>query len=104
MAKRRPTQTVAEMEEEMGFRLSRLDETLLSGPTTSSGVLAPRLFSNLHTVSNDLRERTEKEHEEFIRGKRARETKSLFLKQKQIEVSFENYLWGQANNKMFSRP
>ncbi|KAH7009219.1 uncharacterized protein B0I36DRAFT_437046 [Microdochium trichocladiopsis] len=43
------------MEEKKGFWLS-LNEALSSGPTASSGMLTPRLFSVWDSVSNDNRE------------------------------------------------
>ncbi|KAB5560311.1 hypothetical protein GE09DRAFT_87148 [Coniochaeta sp. 2T2.1] len=61
MAKLRPTLTLAEMEEEMGFRLSEVSSSM-----TTTG----RLYSNLRPVSSDLYERTEKEHEEFVRRRK----------------------------------
>ncbi|EJT73122.1 hypothetical protein GGTG_09972 [Gaeumannomyces tritici R3-111a-1] len=75
MAKRKPTRTVAELEEEMGFQLRHLTET----PTG-------RLFSSLRPVSSDLGERTEKEHEEFVRRKCVKESGSIALKQGQSET------------------
>ncbi|KAK3994871.1 hypothetical protein QBC44DRAFT_35249 [Cladorrhinum sp. PSN332] len=60
MAKRRPIRTLAEMEEEMGFRLEA---------STNTGVAVERLYSNLRPVPNGLYERTEKEYEEFSKRK-----------------------------------
>ncbi|KXJ89534.1 hypothetical protein Micbo1qcDRAFT_196823 [Microdochium bolleyi] len=86
MAKRRTPKTVVEMETEMGFQLSRLEEGLSGSRTASSGPLARRLFSNMHPVPSDLRELTEKEHQEFSRGKHASESKSMSLGHGQTKI------------------
>lgn len=86
MAKLRYIQPVEGMEEEMGFKLN-LSESLFSGSTALSGVLTPRLFTNLESVSNDRLERTEKEHDEFIRVGHEGHNRSIPLERGQTEVS-----------------
>lgn len=89
MAKLRYIQPLEEMEEEMGFKLD-LSESLISGSTALSRVLTPRLFTSLEPVSNDRLERTEKEHEEFIRAGHEGHNRSFPFERGQTEVSVGN--------------
>ncbi|KAK0619581.1 hypothetical protein B0T14DRAFT_519516 [Immersiella caudata] len=82
MAKRRPTLSVVELEEELGFQLSQLEVDLSSPAPTG----ANRLFSNFRPVSTDGIERITKEHEEFLREKRAKRTQSITLRQGESET------------------
>lgn len=96
MAKLRPTLTLAEMEEEMGFRLSEVSSSM-----TTTG----RLYSNLRPVSSDLYERTEKEHEEFVRRRKrakrdsAKGISCISLRPGESEVSF----LATPNNELYTK-
>ncbi|KAH7012149.1 uncharacterized protein B0I36DRAFT_356243 [Microdochium trichocladiopsis] len=77
MAKCSPIKTEVDMRD--GIRAG----TLSSGSTPSG---TPRLFSDFDPVPSDRRQRIEREHEKFPRGKRGKGSGPVSLAQGQIEL------------------